>query len=145
MSKTIELHPETIAQIESAPIPQVIHAQMRQRTRKEWAGEVRELLKRLGIKNVSVTTPSYSMAQSIDISTPRFFAWDGDHEQRHKEIDEQERNSASWMGYGHFCEFCKQEWQAKKKLESIILAAFPDLNDRSDTQSDHFDYCLSIN
>lgn len=143
--KNQELHPEVLDQIERAPIPAVRHAAMRQRTRKEWAGEVRNLFKDLGIKHVSVTAPNYSMASSIHIDTPRFFAWEGDHEKRHAEIDHQERARGEWMGYGHYCEFCKRSQEAKRKLEKIILAAFPDLDDRSETQSDYFDFCLSIN
>lgn len=145
MSKTQELHPEVLDQIERTPLPSVRHAAMRQRTRKEWAGEVRNLFKDLGIKHVSVTTPNYSMASSIHIDLPPLFAWNGDHERRHEEIDHQERESGTWLGYGHFCEFCKREWSAKQKLEKIVLAAFPDLDNRSDTQSDYFDFCLCIN
>jgi len=107
---------------------------MRQRTRKEWAAEIRNLLKRLGISHISVTAPNYSMAQSVNIRTPQFIPWEGEHKELHDKI-----------GYSNACDICKRENAAKRKLEEIILAAFPDLEDRSNSQIDHFDYCLSIN
>ncbi len=143
--KNQELHPEVLNQIETANIPDVVNANMRSNTRKDWAVAVRSLLKQIGISHISVTTPVYSMAQSIHISTPRFYEWTGAHETRHAEIDDQERDNSEWIGYGNHCEYCKATAQAKRKLQAIILAAYPDLDDRSDMQSDHFNYCLSIN
>jgi hypothetical protein len=144
MIKTIVLHPETLAQIEAAPIPGVVNPHMRHLTRKEWAEAIRSLFKSMGIKNISVTTPSYSMAQAVDIHLPDFWEWEGEHKHRHEEIDTQERNNPVWNGYGTSCNFCRREWEAKQKIKSIVLAAFPDLDDRSDTQSDYFDYCISV-
>jgi hypothetical protein len=42
------------------------------------------------------------------------------------------------------CPRCQRRHVATLRLTSLILAAYPDLDDRSDSQVDHFDYCLSI-
>ena len=139
-----ELNPK-YQQIIDTPLP-AVRANIRDLTRKEWAHEVKGLLKSLGLGWISVTAPSYSMASSISVRfhTPQA-EWDGSqHQARHEKIDEQQRECMEWFGYGTYCPWCKQEWAAHHKLEEIILAAFPDLNDRSDTQSDYFDFCLSI-
>jgi hypothetical protein len=130
-------------QIIDAPLP-AFRANIRNLTRKEWAQNVRSLFKSLGLGWVSVTAPNYSMASSIDIRfhTPDNFT--GAHEAKHAEIDELQRGAYEWLGYGHYCPWCKQQWEAHHRLEQIILAAFPDLNNRSDSMSDHFDFCLSI-
>ena len=132
-------------QICNTPLP-AFRANIRSLSRKEWAKQVKSLLKSLGLGFVSVTAPSYSMASSIHI---RFHQdegpWEGgEHEKLHAEINQRERDGYEWLGYGNYCPHCKQQWQAHQRLEKIILAAFPDLDDRSDSQSDHFDSCLSI-
>lgn len=111
--------------------------------RKGWAREVKSLLKSLGLGWVSVTTPNYSMAESITI---RFHqdTWQ-QHEPLHMKLEAIERaKNGPYCGMTQVCPYCKQEREAHEKLEAIILAAFPDLNDRSDHQTDYFDYCLSI-
>lgn len=119
---------------------------IRNLTRKEWAQNVKRLLKDIGLGFISVTAPSYSMASSIHIrfkqSDPG--PWEGgEHQREHERIDREQRG-AKWTGYGTHCPHCNQEWQAHQRLERIILAAFPDLGDRSEYVSDHFDFCLSI-
>ena len=111
---------------------------MRQETRKVWAAEVRKLLKALEIKGVSVTAPNYSMAQSIDIRLP-----DKPIENAQEHID---LHDQLWREGrpGIDCPACRAHQEAKKKLEVLILAAFPDLDNRSEYVSDYFDYCLSI-
>jgi len=136
---------ELYQRIIDTPLP-AFRANIRDRARKEWSKEVRKLLKSIGLGFVSVTTPSYSMASSIDI---RFHQDEGfregsAHEAQHVQIDRSERGSNIWHGYGYYCPYCQQQWQAHQRLEKIILAAFPDLDDRSDSQSDYFDSCLSI-
>jgi hypothetical protein len=131
-------------QIIETPLP-AFHAKIRSLTRKEWAHEVKNLFKSLGLGWVSVTAPSYSMASSIHIHFHTDEPWEHSaHKAKHKEIDELQRGAHEWFGYGTYCPWCKLEWAAHHKLEQIILAAFPDLDDRSDSQSDHFDSCLSI-
>lgn len=111
--------------IEAAPTPTPRGA-MRHATRKAKAAVVRQLLKDLGIEDVSVTAPSYSMAQAIHISVPdSSHLVHGDREFRE-------------------CPRCRRRHAARERIERLILAAFPDLGDRSDAMTDHFDYCLSI-
>lgn len=126
-----------------APLP-AFQANIRHQARKEWAAAVRRLFRDMGLSGISVTAPHYSMASSIDIRLPKF-QQEGAHQARHAEIDRTERaNSAPWQGYNKSCQWCAEEKQAIEKIRSIVLAAFPDLDDRSDTQSDYFDCCLTI-
>lgn len=143
-----------LTQIIDAPLPK-FHANIRHLTRKEWAAKVRALLKELKITGVSVTAPRYSMAQSIDIKLPALDIGDDAHRARHAEIDSEWEESGvdstgvalrRWNGYGASgCEHCKARGDAKAKICQIILAAFPDLDDRSEHQSDHFDFCFTVN
>jgi hypothetical protein len=116
-----------LARILATPPPPVVDPAARRLPRKERSALIRALFRRLGIKGVSVTTPSYSMAQSVDIAIPD--AVEHDHDNGH------ERTT---------CPHCMERFAAERHIERIILAAFPDLADRSDSMSDHFDYCLSI-
>jgi hypothetical protein len=118
-------------QILAAKTPSVVRTDLRHESRKERAKAVRALFKSMGLKGISVTAPNYSMAQSIDICIPRDSYCDNPIHQ-----DPSKNNSD--------CTECSRVWKAKQRLEPIILAAFPDLDNRSDSQSDHFDYCLSI-
>ena len=128
----------TLAAILATPLP-AFRANIRRQTRKEWAVAVRKLLKDIGVKGVSVTTPSYSMAQSIHITLPP--ALDNPNS-----IEHQEFHNELWKNNrpGTDCPHCGQRWNARNHIEAIILAAFPDLNNRSEAREDHFDYCLSI-
>ncbi len=131
------MYNDTLKQIESAPIPE-FRGRIRQWPRKEWAAEIRCLLKSLHIKGVSVTTPNYSMASSVDIRLPNYPNEDADsHMALHEQLWRAGKN-------GTECPDCARRWQAKEKVKSIILAAFPDLDDRSDTQSDYFDFCFTV-
>lgn len=138
------MYADTIRQIMTASEPTPNHAPIRNLARKQISDHVRALLKSLGIKGVSVTTPNYSMAQSIDISLP-----DDDrheHQPYHEQAEAEYRAThEDYMGAMHFCHFCREDRDAKDRLERLILTAFPDLADKSDLQSDYFDYRLSIN
>lgn len=89
--------------------------------RKEQAKLARQLFKSLGLKGISVTTPNYSMASTVHVSLPRL----------------------PWGEPGGADAIANHE--AREKVAGILLAAFPNHNDRSDTQSDYFDYCWSFN
>jgi hypothetical protein len=119
---------ETLSKIVRVEMPTVLNAHLRNETRKERAKAVRDLFKRLGLQGISVTAPNYSMAQSIDIRLPDY---DCLREDRYSPCYPQ-------------CANCELAGEAKRRLNRLILAAFPNLDDRSDSQSDHFDYCLSI-
>ena len=133
----------TLHQIETVALPPVRRHGLRAQGRKAWASEVRHLLKELKITGISVTAPNYSMASSITIRLPRN-EWEGKHKATHDEIEVHERGKDCWLGFGTYCPFCKRERQVKDRLETIILAAYPDLADRSDLQSDYFDSCFTI-
>jgi hypothetical protein len=122
----------TRAQIMRAPIPAVVDRAMRDQPRKEVAAAVRALLKRLGIKGVSVTTPNYSMAMGIQVRIPdRPEDWQDDlHPHR--------------PGDHTDCWRCQLAKAARVRLELLILAAFPDLDDRSDYSTNYYDAYLSV-
>ena len=115
------------------------HGNIRHQSRKEWAIAVRRLLKELNIKGVSVTTLVYSMAQTIDITLPTI--------ENANSIEHQKVHDDLWRAgkLGFDCPSCKERQDAKNRLEDIILTAFPDLDNRSDSRTDYFDYCLSFN
>lgn len=109
--------------------------------RKEQARLARELFKRLGIKGVSVTAPNYSMAHSVDVRVP-------------SQIDPSEfvYNGTNYAGWP-FSEMpdevpakvrAQSHWNARKKIEAILARAFPNHDDRSDSQADYFDFKWSI-
>jgi hypothetical protein len=96
--------------------------------RTEQAALTRKLFRSLGIKGVSVTAPSYSMAQSVDIRLPR-------------------RDDFEFDTFGDVdrdCPAAKMNHAAHAKIGAILARAFPNHEDRSDSQSDHFDFCWSI-
>ena len=119
---------QQLQKIIETPTPGLVNPSLRKERRKLWAVEIRRLLKRLGIKAVSVRTPNYSMASSVEISVPP---------------GEEHDRSASTHDY-QACALCQQRNEASRAIERVILGAFPDLNDRSEYVSDSFDFCLSI-
>lgn len=76
--------------------------------RKEQARLARRLFRDLELKGISVTTPSYSMAQAVDVRLPH------------------------------------RSGVMERKVRAILSKAFPNHDDRSDSRTDHFDYCWSI-
>ena len=89
----------------------------------------RMLLRSLGIKGVSITTPSYSMAQTVDVRIPQ--------------RDDHDLDEGGYMVPG--CPAAVANTEARQRMLSILLAAFPRHDDRSDTMTDYFDYCWSVN
>jgi hypothetical protein len=111
-----------------ADLPPARNPDLRKERRTVWAKAIRRLLRDLGIKGVSITTPHYSMAHSIDVKLPAGTPHDrgaADHEYRD-------------------CPMCQERNRARDRITRIILAAFPDLDNRSDLQSDYYDFCLSV-
>ena len=110
--------------------------------RKEQARLCRELFKRLGIKGVSVTAPNYSMAQSVDVSLPGYmgddseYVFDGINYRGQCFSDMPDQVPAKIRNRTH--------WNAAKKVDEILLRAFPAHDDRSDLQSDYFNYKWSV-
>jgi hypothetical protein len=97
--------------------------------RKDQAKLARELFKKLGIKGISVTTPNYSMAQSVDVRLPKRCDYDFDN--------------CGFVVEGDAAR--KANSDAEKRVDAILLAAFPNHDNRSETQTDYFDYCWSVN
>jgi hypothetical protein len=133
MTETLKLedvHNPQLQAIIDAPLPPVRRERLRHEERKVWAREVRALFKALGLTGISVTTPSYSMAHSIDITLPK-----SDPEPIVTDED----------GYPALHPVYRAQREAAlDKAGEIILTAFPDLDDRSDSISDYYDFCLAI-
>src|SRR5262245_59495165 len=120
-------------------LPQIVNPALRKESRKVWATAVRALLKSLNIKGVSITTPSYSMAATILIRLPN--ALDNPNSPEHLRL----HDDLWYRGLpSSECPDCGQKQKSRRHLESIILSAFPDLDDRSDRLTDYYDYCLSF-
>lgn len=122
-----ELH-EKLATIDITTIP--VLSRDRSIPRKEQAALARSLFKSLGLRGISVTAPNYSMARSVDIRLPK-------------------RNDYVLNTDGTVLDYAtdpaaQANVNAEKRLGAILLAAFPRHDDRSDTQSDHFDYRWSL-
>jgi hypothetical protein len=113
-----------------APLPAVVKPRLRREGRKVWAAEVRKLFKSLGLRGISVTAPNYSMASSIHVLLPEATGHEADG------------------GAGHdfpTCPACRQRAAAMKHVKRLILAAFPDLDDRNEYPGTDYDFCLTVN
>lgn len=111
--------------------------------RKEQAALTRKLFHQLGIKGVSVTAPNYSMAQSVDVRVPTIERQGDDYLFDGKSY---EHDTYSDMPDGVPAKAKQRaKYEAEKRIGEILDCAFPNHDDRSDSQSDHFDYCWSIN
>lgn len=128
---------EQIAAVKLDRVPVMSHE--RCIPRKEQAKLARQLFAKLGIKGVSVTAPNYSMAQSVDVRVPAEAADMTGFEQY-------EHSTYSDMpDYVPVKAAMLRKNQAQKHLFLILNHAFPCHDDRSDSQSDYFDYCWSMN
>jgi len=125
-----------IEQATHAPIP--VMTTDRHIPRKEQARLARELFKKLGLKGISVTTPSYSMASSVDVRVPTITKTEADYgEHKHACFSDMPDTVPAKMKN-------TLEWEAKKHVQHILTLAFPKHDDRSDYQSDHFDSKWSL-
>lgn len=125
--KVLELHAR-LDQIKLEDIP--VMSSDRHIARKDQAALARKLFRSLTLKGLSVTSPSYSMASSVHIKLPAREDYQRDE---HGQRVDRETDPASIANH-----------TARTKLEAILNKAFPNHNDRSDTQSDYFDFCWSI-
>ncbi len=126
---------KSIDPAELAPYPN----QVRHESLKIIAGAIRTLFRHLGIPGLSVTAPRYSMAQAVQVSAEfdlehDYTRWPHQHGECCKEGHTEETR----------CPSCAKLALAQEKLTKIILTVYPDLDDRSDSQSDYFDYRFSI-
>jgi hypothetical protein len=111
--------------------------------RTEQARQARELFRRIGVRGVSVTAPRYSQAHSVDVRLPR----PGDDEHNRTRWPHAHSDCCGQQT-GHTddtrCPACAQVDAMRRKVEAILYAAFPNHRDRSEYESDHFDFCWSI-
>lgn len=111
----------------------------RHELRKVQAAAARQVFKGLGIRGISVTAPNYSMAQSVDVRIPE--PADSEHhgdKWPHGNSFELSRSEATR------CPACSRRSRIRDKVEAILAKAFPNHDNRSDSQSDHFDFCWSV-
>lgn len=116
-----------LAAVDITEIP--IMSRDRHIPRKQQAAMARKLLRQLGIHGVSVTTPNYSMAHTVDVQMPK--------------RDDYDRDEHGFMVPG--CPAAVANNEARQRMLAILLAAFPRHDDRSDIITDYFDYCWSVN
>jgi hypothetical protein len=122
----VRLH-ERLAQIDPATVPVADRARL---YRTDRAAAARKVLKALRLEGISVTAPSYSMAKTVDVKLPkRLDVSPADDRDLHPD----ER-----------CRVRAANWAARQKVEQILLAALPGTHDRSDSMTDYFDACWSI-
>ena len=117
-----------LPQIDITEIP--VMTMERHIPRKQQAALARELFRRLGLKGISVTAPNYSMAQTVDVHQPRRrdYVLDG-----HGMVKDYATDPAAQANEA-----------ARTRLEAILLAAFPQHDNRSDRMTDHFDSKWSL-
>jgi hypothetical protein len=130
---------DRLEQIDIATVP--VHALQRSAPRTVQAAAARSLFRSLGLRGISVTAPRYSMAHSVDVRIPRESdahdqdRWPHDHSACCPDGEHTEENR---------CRVCARESWVRQRIEAILDLAFPNHRDRSDSQSDHFDFCWSI-
>ena len=117
----------TIQSIASAKTPTSFE-KIRSLTQKERSAKIRNMLRAAGVKGVSVTSATGSMCywthvRFAQLEHPAGTNWD------HNRLE---------------CSTCRVNQQAVRTLESLILAAFPDMGDRSDSMVDHFDFVFTV-
>lgn len=96
-------------------------------SRKSQAKMARSLLRGLGMKGVSVTAPSCSMATTVDVKLPARHDYYLGPTRAGDAYGDGNRNHASR----------RANKRAERKLEAILDRAFPNHRDRSDYQSDY--------
>lgn len=117
-----------LAKVDLSTIPVLSTQRCLERTEKSKL--LRKLFSRLGLKGISVTAPNYSMAQAVDVKLPKRQDFLRD---AHGECLDRMEDPA-WIA----------NRQAEATVKAIIARAFPNDEDRSDTQTDYFNYCWSV-
>lgn len=123
--KAIALH-KRLSEIDIATVP--VMSLDRGISRKDQAKLARELFRQLGLRDISVTAPNYSMAQSVDVSIPKRRDYVFDYH--------------GFVVHGDAAATMNKE--SRKSILAILLQAFPNHVDRSDIQLDHFDSKWSV-
>lgn len=102
--------------------------------RKAQAVAARALFKRLGLKEISVKVPTYSMASSVNIRLPK-----AEFTPEQWEAFEIARNNGT-EDLTEVRQVNARRWAIVQKLQAVLDLAFPLHRDRSDHDSDYFDY-----
>ena len=128
---------DALANVSETAIP--VMSRDRCITRKQQAQLTRDLFKQLGLKGISVTAPNYSMASTVSISIPKLEIhcpdyWPHGGPNVHGGAPPKDQR----------CPTCRENRRIAEKVEEILARAFPNHDNRSDSQSDYFDYCWSI-
>ena len=134
----------TFEQIDAVKLDRVpIMSRDRSIPRKEQASLARFLFKKLRIQGLSVTTPRYSMANCVDVRVPELprdaadYLFEGVDYHNYSFSDMPEAVPARAKH--------ARRWQAIRKVDAILKLAFPNHDDRSDSQTDYFDNPWSVN
>lgn len=134
---------ETISQINAVKVESVpVMTTDRHIPRKQQAALARKLFKSLGVRHLSVTTPNYSMASSVDVNFPAMELSSEDY--MHNGESYQNRPWSEMPAEVIAKQKAEAKWAARGRLAEIINKAFPNHDDRSDSQSDYFDSCWTI-
>jgi hypothetical protein len=115
---------ELLKEVNELRIP--VMARDRYIPRKEQARLARELFKRLGLKGLGARVTRGFNCSTVHIKVPRL---------QHSP----EEHKTNWRDTGN-CQACKFDRYARDKLDEILARAFPQHDDRSDSQSDYFDF-----
>lgn len=104
-------------------------------TTKQQAQLARELFRSLGLKGIGVKVPRYSMACVVEIRLPRLEVHCPDMQPHAPPGHRQTLKT---------CPTCHQNSLMRQQVGTILLLAFPNHDDRSNSTVDYYDYCWSI-
>ena len=128
------LHP-TLLTLEALDLSNVTPCLLdRLAPRKAQAVAARALFKRLGLKDISVTVPTYSMASSVSVRLPK-----AEFTPEQWEAFEIARNNGT-EDLTEVRQTNARRWTIVQKLQAVLDLAFPLHRDRSKHESDYFDY-----
>jgi hypothetical protein len=120
---------EIISSIEAAALPAPTGDAIRTLGTVEQCSKIRAMLKAAGIKGVSVKRSHAGWSATVAVSFLRLGHEEGVNWGLHNRAE---------------CPICSREIAATRKLETVILAAFPDCDNRSDSMTDYFDYVFGV-
>lgn len=123
--------PEAWTQLMNATPPRLANriVGLRSAANTTIAKQIRAVFKAAGVKGVRVTSGGYCVHVRIPSRTP----WHGHELDGHAPMPR------------YRCPICNRENQVHERATRLILAALPDLDDRSDSQSDYFDFRFLVN
>ena len=133
-----DFHPTLLA-IESLELDDVQPFLLPRSTpRKMQAVAARSLFKQLGLKDISVTTPTWSMASSVIVRLPRM-PWTQEIQDEWTDAFQGGHQEGTTLG-----QLRSRGHRIDQKLQAILDKAFPQHVDRSNPIEDRFDSCWSI-